>query len=155
MRLGIQHAVPGIARCRPGEVQPNVVAGKRNGTGVQRDAIAGGTADRQSKQLRPVGTDAEYESRVAVAVDLDNRRSARDVGRCGGGIDGDALGDRGQVAGRVIVPFTVNWMVEVPTSAFAATIAARSEPAPESFRLLTVIVDNGHSFPAAVALFVA
>jgi hypothetical protein len=40
---------------------------------------------------------------------------------------------------RIIVPLVANMMV-VPALLFAARIAARSDPAPESFRFVTVTV---------------
>ncbi len=44
----------------------------------------------------------------------------------------------GRSLARLIVPFTLNVIVVGPDAAFAAVIAARNEPAPELFRLLTV-----------------
>jgi hypothetical protein len=51
----------------------------------------------------------------------------------------------------VIVPLTEKSMTEVPDAAFDAAIAARSDPAPESFRLETtnVVKVTPRTFAAA------
>jgi hypothetical protein len=54
----------------------------------------------------------------------------------------------GRSLASVIVPFTAKLMVDLPNaSALAAAMAARSEPAPESFRLLTTNVDTAFPSP--------
>ena len=70
------------------------------------------------------------------------------MGRRGGAIDDDVSGDGGEVAGKRDRAIHAKLMVELPdASALAAAMAARSEPAPESFRLLTTNVDTAFSSP--------
>lgn len=108
---------------------------QRDVAGFQRDVVTTGVRYGHAEQPRSIRAQRECQAAMAIAVDLHYGRSAGDVAGFRGRDDGNAARCTGErdctVNGELI-------SVEDSESALAVVIAARFEPAPESFRSRTV-----------------